>query len=72
VAPRLRVTLMSATLDARLFADYFGRALRFINREPVPVLKVEGKMFPVQEIFLASSDLASVIRSFSTILCELV
>jgi HrpA-like RNA helicase len=30
-APRLRVTLMSATLDARLFADYFGRALRSIT-----------------------------------------
>eukprot|EP01043_Picozoa_sp_COSAG02_P020485 COSAG02_NODE_1013_length_15207_cov_4.700556_3_plen_1238_part_00 len=51
-APRLRVTLMSATLDARLFAEYFGRALRTISREPVPVLKVEGKMFPVKEVYL--------------------
>ena len=39
-------------LDSELFASYFGRALRHVTREPVPVLKVEGKMFPVQEIWL--------------------
>jgi HrpA-like RNA helicase len=54
VAPRLRVTLMSATLDAKLFAHYFARggvrgaAVTF----QVPVLQVEGKMFPVQEMHL--------------------
>ena len=57
-APTLRVTLMSATLDARLFAEYFGRALRSVSRSPVPVLKVEGKMFPVREVYLEEALLS--------------
>jgi len=41
---------MSATLDAALFADYFGRALRRADpaSPPVPKLEVKGRMFPVQ------------------------
>lgn len=50
VAPRLRVTLMSATLNADLFAAYFRRALG--GRVQVPILSVQGKMYPVQEIHL--------------------
>lgn len=58
LAPKLRVTLMSATLNAQLFADYFGRALQRQSGASkaapvkVPILAVQGKMYPVREIFL--------------------
>jgi ATP-dependent RNA helicase DHX57 len=39
----LRVVLMSATLDADLFAKYFGGA---------PTFHIAGRMFPVKEIYL--------------------
>ena len=70
VAPNLRVTLMSATLDAGLFADYFQRALRRedANRDgytsaPVPKLEVKGRMFPVDEIFLGVLLLSKIFQS---------
>lgn len=39
----LKVVLMSATLNAKLFSDYFNGA---------PVLEIPGRTFPVQQIFL--------------------
>lgn len=39
----LRVILMSATLNAKLFSDYFGY---------VPVLEIPGRTFPVDRLFL--------------------
>lgn len=39
----LRVILMSATVNANLFAGYFGSA---------PVVEIPGRTFPVQQIFL--------------------
>ncbi|KAH8419691.1 hypothetical protein KR009_001107 [Drosophila setifemur] len=39
----LKVILMSATLNAALFSDYFGGA---------PVLDIPGRTFPVQQFFL--------------------
>lgn len=39
----LRVILMSATVNAALFAGYFGTA---------PVVEIPGRTFPVQQIFL--------------------
>lgn len=39
----LRVILMSATLNAKLFSDYFGN---------VPVLEIPGRTFPVEQLFL--------------------
>lgn len=39
----LKVILMSATLNAKLFSDYFNDA---------PVLEIPGRTFPVQQIFL--------------------
>ncbi|XP_063385238.1 putative ATP-dependent RNA helicase DHX57 [Cydia fagiglandana] len=39
----LTVILMSATLNAELFSDYF---------ENVPVLEIPGRTFPVEQIFL--------------------
>lgn len=39
----LKVILMSATLNSKLFSDYFYNA---------PVLEIPGRTFPVQQIFL--------------------
>ena len=58
VAPSLRVTLMSATLDAKLFADYFRNALA--GQVPVPILQIAGRAFPVREVFL--EDVARSIQ----------
>ena len=41
--PSLKVVLMSATLDAALFHDYFGGA---------PSVKFPGRTFPVVELHL--------------------
>lgn len=41
--PDLKVILMSATLNADLFSDYFG---------DVPVLSIPGRTFPVEQYFL--------------------
>ncbi|KAF0286786.1 putative ATP-dependent RNA helicase DHX57 [Amphibalanus amphitrite] len=41
--PDLRLILMSATLDAKLFSSYFGGA---------PVIDIPGKTFPVTQFFL--------------------
>ncbi|XP_037931792.1 uncharacterized protein LOC119666584 [Teleopsis dalmanni] len=39
----LKVILMSATLNAKLFSEYFGNA---------PVLDIPGRTFPVEQLFL--------------------
>ncbi len=41
--PHLRLILMSAALDVTVFSNYF---------ESCPIIKVEGKCFPVSEFFL--------------------
>jgi ATP-dependent RNA helicase DHX57 len=41
--PDLKVLLMSATLNANLFSDYFG---------DIPVIEIPGRTFPVEQIFL--------------------
>ncbi|XP_063913641.1 putative ATP-dependent RNA helicase DHX57 [Zophobas morio] len=41
--PDLKVILMSATMNAQLFSDYFGG---------VPVLSIPGRTFPVEQHFL--------------------
>jgi len=43
VRPDLRVILMSATVNADLFSNYFKGA---------PVLEIPGRTFPVQQVFL--------------------
>ncbi|XP_068681408.1 putative ATP-dependent RNA helicase DHX57 isoform X2 [Montipora foliosa] len=43
VRPDLRVVLMSATLNAQLFSQYFFEA---------PVIHIPGRTFPVKEMFL--------------------
>ncbi|GJQ77496.1 hypothetical protein Trydic_g20887 [Trypoxylus dichotomus] len=41
--PDLRIILMSATLNANLFSDYFGN---------IPILEIPGRTFPVEQLFL--------------------
>ncbi|EFA01881.1 putative ATP-dependent RNA helicase DHX57 [Tribolium castaneum] len=41
--PDLKVILMSATLNAQLFSDYFGE---------IPILTIPGRTFPVEQYFL--------------------
>ncbi|NCD33635.1 MAG: ATP-dependent RNA helicase HrpA [Spartobacteria bacterium] len=40
--PELRVVISSATLDAAMFSEFFANA---------PVFEVEGRMFPVEDMF---------------------
>ena len=42
--PKLKILLMSATLNASSFASYFG--------QKVPMLDIPGRTFPVKQIFL--------------------
>jgi HrpA-like RNA helicase len=48
--PRLRIVLMSATVDAQLFQSYF---------DGCPAISIPGKTFPVEDYFL--SDLYGVL-----------
>ena len=41
--PKLKLVLMSATLQQQLFSDYFGGC---------PIVHVEGRMFPVEDFYL--------------------
>ncbi|KAG5890166.1 hypothetical protein JTB14_005186 [Gonioctena quinquepunctata] len=41
--PDLKVILMSATMNAALFSDYFG---------DIPIINIPGRTFPVEQLFL--------------------
>jgi len=45
--PDLRVVISSATLDAGRFSEFFGKC---------PVVEVEGRTFPVEDVFLPGYD----------------
>ncbi|CAI5441244.1 unnamed protein product [Caenorhabditis angaria] len=45
----LRVVLMSATIDTELFTNFFGSNSTI---GPTPVIKMDGRAFPVQSFFL--------------------
>ncbi|XP_050524124.1 3'-5' RNA helicase YTHDC2-like isoform X2 [Daktulosphaira vitifoliae] len=49
--PHLKLVLMSATADIKLFSTYFNNC---------PVLKVEGKIFPVRDFFL--EDILDIMK----------
>ncbi|KAI9785367.1 MAG: hypothetical protein M1839_000386 [Geoglossum umbratile] len=51
----LKVILMSATLDAKVFEDYFG------GNGKVGLVNIEGRTFPVQDLYL--DDVIQRIRS---------
>ncbi|KAJ3014803.1 hypothetical protein HKX48_004931 [Thoreauomyces humboldtii] len=58
--PDLRVILMSATAETELFQDYFqGFGIEGARRLP-PIIKVAGRMFPVQQYFL--EDLSRLLN----------
>ena len=48
----LKVVVMSATLEAEKFAEFFGGA---------PILKVEGRMYPVEVRYLTEHDIQEAI-----------
>ncbi|KAL2464936.1 helicase in vascular tissue and tapetum [Abeliophyllum distichum] len=50
--PHLRLVLMSATIDAERFSDYFGGC---------PIIRVPGFTYPVKSFYL--EDVLSVLRS---------
>lgn len=43
VRPELKIILMSATLNASLFSEYFGC---------IPIVEIPGRTFPVEQFFL--------------------
>lgn len=49
---RIRVVLMSATVNAALFSDYFSRNERGERATHVPVVSIPGRTFPVTALFL--------------------
>ncbi|XP_043658089.1 putative ATP-dependent RNA helicase DHX57 [Drosophila teissieri] len=58
----LKVILMSATLNAALFSDYFGGA---------PVLDIPGRTFPVQQLFLEDIvEMSDFVMEYDTKYCR--
>ncbi|XP_016978666.1 putative ATP-dependent RNA helicase DHX57 [Drosophila rhopaloa] len=58
----LKVILMSATLNATLFSDYFGGA---------PVLDIPGRTFPVQQLFLEDIlEMSDFVMEYDTKYCR--
>lgn len=58
----LKVILMSATLNAQLFSDYFGGA---------PVLDIPGRTFPVEQLFLEDIlELSDFVMECDTKYCR--
>jgi HrpA-like RNA helicase len=45
----IKLVLMSATIDPKMFCDYFADP---VTRLPAPVVEVSGRSFPVQRFFL--------------------
>ncbi|XP_016923089.2 putative ATP-dependent RNA helicase DHX57 [Drosophila suzukii] len=58
----LKVILMSATLNATLFSDYFAGA---------PVLDIPGRTFPVQQLFLEDiMEMSDFVMEYDTKYCR--
>lgn len=55
--PSFKLIVMSATLDAQKFSDYFGGA---------PIAYVQGRQFPVDVFYTDVSSLTTPTRSFRT------
>jgi HrpA-like RNA helicase len=49
--PDLKLILMSATLNARTFADYFKTGSGALSRGP-PLVEIPGRAHPVESFFL--------------------
>ncbi|KAH9495038.1 ATPdependent RNA helicase, partial [Bulinus truncatus] len=57
--PDLRVILMSATIDARLFSEYFDNC---------PIIDIPGKLYPVKQLFL--EDIIEKIQYYLPVCSE--
>lgn len=55
-----RVVLMSATIDAEQFAEYFRNSLPSAKSTDCPTLNVPGRTFPVREYYL--DDVVGVMK----------
>jgi ATP-dependent RNA helicase DHX36 len=58
-APPIKVILMSATIDTRLFRKYFGGAY---ESGECPFIEIPGRMFPVEKYFL--DDIQTVLNTY--------
>ena len=47
VRPDIKIILLSATIDAQSFSDFFGKA---------PILDIPGKTYPIADIFLPQEE----------------
>ncbi|XP_067938858.1 ATP-dependent RNA helicase TDRD9-like [Watersipora subatra] len=50
VSPTVKIILMSATFDCRIFADYFATEIRG-RMQRAPVYEIEGRGYSVKEIY---------------------
>lgn len=57
--PEIKLVLMSATVDPKLFKGYFEESS--LTTRPVPVVSISGRSFPVQRFFL--DDIVSRLRN---------
>lgn len=48
--PDIKLILMSATVDPKLFQDYFAELMP--SARPAPVVTIPGRSFPVKKVFL--------------------
>jgi ATP-dependent RNA helicase DHX36 len=56
--PPIKLILMSATIDAGIFAEYFGD---FFPNGKCPVVRIPGKIYPVKQYFI--EDFVSKLRN---------
>lgn len=56
--PEIKLVLMSATVDPKLFKDYFEESS--LTTRPVPVVNIPGRSFPVRKFYL--EDIVSRLR----------
>lgn len=63
IRPSLRIILMSATLDANKFSNYFASALEGgAKTSKVPVVSIPGRTFPVDDFYLEDAVRLSQYR----------
>ena len=67
IRPDLKVILMSATINAELFSNYFSKFsiilfiyLYILFLDKAPIISIPGRVFPVKENFL--EDVLSLTR----------
>ncbi len=66
--PDLRIIVSSATLDAELFRDFFSDLPR-AKLDTVAIMSLQGRMFPVQTLYLAEPCTDYVLKAVETVSC---